>query len=396
MKPPLAPSRRTFDVAVVGLGAVGGAALMQLARRGVRAIGLDRFDPPHRRGSSHGQTRITRQAIGEGAHYTPFVLRANAIWEEVERELDVSLLERCGFLYITRNDQGAAHPGRPGFLATTCAAARAYGVAHDVLDGREVAARFPQFVGLQGDERAYWEPGGGYLRVEGCITAQLELARRYGAAVETGVPVHAVEPQGSGVHLLTGEGEISAGAAIVAAGAWLGGFSGEALRRRLVVTRQVLHWFEADNTSAWRPGACPSYIWTYGSQPGEQFYGFPPLDGELKVAQETALGPVDPDDFSDDAARDQSEQQTIEFHVRGRLAGLTGAPSRWERCLYTTTPDRDFVIGTDPNSEDIRLVSACSGHGFKHAAAIGEALAEERVTGRSALKLDSFGAERFS
>ncbi len=386
----------TCDVAVVGLGAVGGATLMQLARRGVKVVGLDRFDPPHRRGSSHGQTRITRQALGEGAQYTPFVLRANAIWEGVERELGVSLLERCGFLYVTRDDGGAAHAGGPGFLATTCAAAETYAIAHERLDGGEIARRFPQFTGLQGDERAYYEPGGGYLRVEGCIAAQLKLARRQRAEVRTGVRVLAVEPRGEGVVVRTDAGDIHAGAAVVAAGAWLGGFAGEALRRRLDVTRQVLHWFPLADASAWRSGRSPAYVWTYGSAPGEQFYGFPPIGGEVKVARENdAL--ADPEYVRPDPERDAREEAAIRRHVEGRLAGLApAATSRWERCLYTTTPDRDFMVGSDPSSPAIRLVSACSGHGFKHAAAIGEALAAELTGDGSGLDLKPFASNRFN
>ncbi len=394
MPPPR--SELIFDVAVVGLGAVGGATLMQLARRGAKVVGLDRFDPPHRRGSSHGQTRITRQALGEGTQYTPFVLRANAIWEEVERELSAPLLERCGFLYITRDDGGAGHIAGPGFLATTEAAARAFGIAHERLDGREVASRFPQFTGLHGDERAYYEPGGGYLRVEPCIAAQLQLARRGGATVHTGVQVFAVEPQGEGVLLSTSLGRISAGAAVVAAGAWLGGFAGANLRRRLTVTRQVLHWFALADPFAWRPGATPTYVWTYGSRPGDQFYGFPPVAGAVKVAQEDAESVVEPDDLTADSDRDARAEAAIRRHVRGRLTGLADAPPRWESCLYTTTPDRDFMVGTHPRSKAIRLVSACSGHGFKHAAAIGEALASALMEDNTGLDLQPFGTERFS
>ena len=394
MPPP--PSTRTFDVAVVGLGAVGGAALMQLARRGVRVVGLDRFDPPHRRGSSHGQTRITRQALGEGRQYTPFVLRANAIWEDIERELGVSLLNRCGFVYLTRDDGGDAHAGGPGFLSATCAAADAYGITHELLDGRELSARFPQFTGLQGDESGYYEPGGGYLRVEACIAAQLELARRHGATVMTGVQVDNVEREDTGVLVRTSAGDISVGAVIVAAGAWLGGFAGEDLRRRLVVTRQVLHWFPLADASAWRPGRSPTYVWTYGSAPGEQFYGFPPIGGEVKVAREND-DLIDPDDLSADPDREEREQGAIRRHVQDRLAGLAeGRSSRWESCLYTTTPDRDFMVGFHSQSAAIRLVSACSGHGFKHAAAIGEALAADWTKDGSGLNLTFFSDERFA
>ena len=199
-----------FDVAVVGLGAVGSAALRELARRGVRAVGIDRFRPPHDRGSSHGESRITRQAIGEGHTYVPLVLRSNLLIEAMEAETGERLLERCGFLYLTRDDEGTTHHGKAGFMARTRGAAERFEIAHEMLGADEVRRRFPQFTGLHGDERAYYEPGGGYLRPEACIAAQLRLAERDGTEVLVNRRVTGARVEGAGVVLSTDAGEIAA------------------------------------------------------------------------------------------------------------------------------------------------------------------------------------------
>lgn len=126
-------------------------------------------------------------------------MRANQIWEEVEQKLGLSLLQRCGFIFITRDDAGTSHHGKPGFLAATRNAALKNGISLELLDAKEMAYRFPQFTGLNGDEEVYFEPGGGYLPAEDCIAAQLELAKRHGAVIRTGLQVLDVAAQGAGV-----------------------------------------------------------------------------------------------------------------------------------------------------------------------------------------------------
>lgn len=385
---------RVFDVAVVGLGAVGSAALFQLASRGVRAVGIDRFRPPHDRGSSHGESRITRQAIGEGLAYVPLVLRSNAIWEALEAATGERLLERCGFLFITRDDAGTAHHGKAGFLARTTGAAQAFGIAHKRLDARALADRFPQFTGLVGDEQAYFEPGGGYLRPERCIAVALSEARRLGAETVMGVQVGAVSPlAGGGVRVQTDAGDVTARRAILAAGAWLPDLAGPDVGRRIEVHRQVLHWFGVDDARAYRPDASPTFIWTHGLDTRDQFYGFPPIDGEVKVAREDYGGRFDLESASRDGDPADGEAMAAR-HVRGRLAGLSDRPLRSRVCPYAATPDADFLI--DRLGEDAAYASACSGHGFKHAAAVGEALAEWAMGLAPRCDLSPFGLARFA
>ena len=165
-----------YDTIVVGLGAMGSATLLQLARRGQRVLGLDRHDPPHAWGSTHGDTRITRVGIGEGEDYVPLVQRSHQIWREIEAETGADLLTQCGALILAPGSSTAVVHGKANFVRRTIAAAERFGIPHEVLAPEDCTRRFPQFR-LRGDEVVYHEPGGGYVRPERCVEAQLMLAR---------------------------------------------------------------------------------------------------------------------------------------------------------------------------------------------------------------------------
>ncbi len=386
-----------FDTIIVGLGAVGSAALLQLARRGQRVLGLDRWDPPHAWGSSHGDTRITRCGVGEGERYGPLVLRSHRIWRQLEAETGADLLTQCGALILAPRAGAAVVHGKPGFVQATVAAAARHGVPHEVLDAGEVMRRYPQFQ-LRGDEAAYYEPGGGYVRPERCIGAQLALARRHGAAVQASTPVAAISQDGAGVRVTTEAGEsFTAAEAVLAAGAWSAGLVGGALAPHMTVTRQVLHWFAAARPAAFAPGACPVYIWTHGDTAEDGFYGFPIPPGTegVKVATERHAAVADPDQLQ----RGVSPGEAAAMHRRhlaGRLPGLLPRALRSAVCPYTVTPDGDFLVARAPDNDRVLLVSACSGHGFKHSAGLGEAVAEALVTGVMPAGLAGFAAARLA
>ena len=382
-----------FDVVVVGLGAVGSSALFALAGTGARVLGIDRFNPPHAFGSSHGETRITRQAIGEGQAYVPLVVRSNQILDGLGSEFGEPLIERCGFLLIARNDATTSCHGKPGFLATTVAAAQRFAIPHECLRSSEVAYRFPQFAGLCGDENAYYEPGGGYVRPEQTIAALLSGAKARGATIKTDTKVLSIARDGSGFRVKAAAFDVLARSVIVATGAWVSELSPSVTAPIVRICRQALHWFPVTDPSLYRPGLCPTFYWTHGASSADQFYGFPPIDGSIKVAAEQYTETWDPNDLSRDV--DPSEQlQMSEVHVAGRLAGVAALPTRSKACLYSVTPDFDFVVGEEGHP-DFHVVSACSGHGFKHAPAVGEAVAMKALGIKATLDTSSFGASRF-
>jgi len=164
------------DVLVLGLGAAGSAATYQLAKRGVKVVGLDSFAPPHDQGSSHGDSRITRLAIGEGVAYSPLAMRSHQIWRDMERETGADLMRQTGGLIMTSPGKTSVLPV-DNFFSTTVAAAKVHGIAHEILDAREIARRFPAF-NVREDEVAYYEQEAGYLKPENCLRTQLALAEK--------------------------------------------------------------------------------------------------------------------------------------------------------------------------------------------------------------------------
>jgi sarcosine oxidase len=384
----------TYDVAVVGLGAAGAATLYQLARRGVRAVGIDRFSPPHIYGSTHGDTRITREAIGEGEAYVPLVRRSHAIWRELEAETGADLLTPCGGLIIEAAGGGAAGHHRHEFLASTIACANRCGIKHELLSAADVADRFPQFA-LDGDESAYFEPTAGFVRPERCVEAQLTVAARLGAEVRREERVLAVEQSGTGVRIRTDKGVVDADRVVLAVGPWVRDFVQQDQLRLFTVYRQVLTWFElrqdaVDHT----PGAMPVFIW--GLSDGNAFYGLPAIDGarEVKVATEQLDSATGADEASLEVDPDEP-RVLYDTLIGGRLPGLSPRCLRTARCLYTVTPDANFVIDDHPDINGVLLVSPCSGHGFKHSAGLGEAIAQRIATGTSDADLSPFRLDRF-
>ena len=390
----LLPRGGQFDTVVVGLGAVGSACLLQLARRGQRVLGLDRHHPPHDQGSSHGGTRLTRCAVGEGEGYVPLVARSHQIWRELEEETGAELMVPCGVLILAGASGTAALHGKGDFVRRTIAVAERFAVPHEALDAAGVMRRFPQFR-LRGDEIAYFEPGGGFLRPEACVEAQLNAARRRGAAVRTGTRVARIERDGADVCVVTEGGDrFHAAEAVLAAGAWSGGLTG-ALAPHLSVTRQVFHWFPPRNPAEFAPDRFPAFIWLHGDGDEDNCYGFPLLPGEegIKIGTEqNSVTTPDPDQLLRDISSEEPET-LYRTHFRDRLPGLLPQAARSTVCLYTSTPDGDFLVERAPENDRLLLVSACSGHGFKHSAGLGEAVARS-LAGEAAPELGMFGAAR--
>ena len=350
---------------------MGSAAAWQAAKRGASVLGIDRFAPPHALGSSHGDTRITRLAIGEGEHYTPLVLRANEIWRELERETGESLHVVTGGLIISGPARSATtHVAN--FFGNTLAAARRFGIGYEVLDAAAIRRRFPQFA-VRDDEVGYYEPGAGYLRPERCIAAQLRLAQARGARLHTEETVESIEGAGDRVRVTTQSGRYEAKRVILAMGPWLPAFMGDA-GRDLVVTRQVLYWFEPrGDVAAFEAPRFPVWIWELRDAK-HVIYGFPAIDGPgggVKVATEQYAVTTSPDEVRREVADEEKEAMHREL-VAPYLPGLGARCVKAVACMYTATPDFQFRIGPDAARPNVIVVSACSGHGFKHSAAIGE------------------------
>lgn len=394
----MAEMAMTADIVVVGLGAVGSAALYQSAKLGAKLVGIDRFTPPHDQGSSHGDTRITRQAIGEGREFVPLVLRSNEIWEELEAASGRSLMTRNGGLVLATSGLVGSHHGSISFLQDTIDAARAFGIPHQQLTSDEIRRLYPQFR-LTADEQGYFEPGAGFLRPEACVETQIEQARKLGAKVFTSEIVFEVQPGNDAVEVKTNKATYSAAKAILTAGPWITRFLPPEFAAHFAVYRQTLCWFALErNPERYSPERFPVFIWITGSRVQDMLYGFPAIDGPaggIKVATERYENAVDPDSVPRDVSEDSIASMYSEY-IAPRFPDIGSHCLRTATCLYTVTPDAKFIIDHAEGAGNVLFASACSGHGFKHSAAVGETLAQKALALPPTLDVSAFRWKRLS
>jgi sarcosine oxidase len=387
--------REHFGAITVGLGAMGSATVYQLAKRGQPVLGIDQFAPPHPYGSTHGETRVTRQAIGEGVYYSPFAIRSHELWREIEREAGCQLLTLTGLLVIS-SESSVATMHVPDFLVTTIAAAKTHHIPHELLSAAEIRMRFPAF-NVRDEETGYFEPGAGFVRPEACVAAQLTLAERYGAVLHRRERVLAIDQDGKNVVVQSDAGTYVAERVILTAGPWLPELLAPELAGVFSVTRQVLYWFAPrKSVTPFLPERFPVFIWEpVGAR--EAVYGFPAIDGPdsgIKVAAST-YGQRTTATRGSRPATAEEVTAMYETLVAPCFPGVSSRCLKTVTCLYTVTPDGGFVIDRHPEVPQIFLVSPCSGHGFKHSAAIGEAVAELVTDGASRLDVSHFRLDRF-
>ncbi len=359
---------RSYDVIVAGLGAMGSAAAFHLARRGQRVIGLDRYAPPHDRGSSSGRSRIIREAYFEHPAYVPLVQRAYELWRELEYGSGRTLMTPTGGLMIG--------PPEGELVAGALASARAHELHHEVLDAAALAQRYPGMTPTA-ETVAVWEPRAGVLFPEACIEEHLRAAANAGAELRGEQPATRWTASDAGVEVVTPHETLTAGALILAAGAWMGELLPDA-GLALEVRRQPLFWFEPlGEPERFSPQRFPVFIWEH--DPGRFIYGFPDFGDGVKLArhgegERTAPGSVRRDVTSVEAEEVRGTAERL-------LPGAIGPPRSAATCLYTNTPDHHFVLDAHPAHPNVWIASPCSGHGFKFSSAIGEILADW-VTGR--------------
>jgi sarcosine oxidase len=371
------------DVLVVGLGAMGSATLHELARRGVRALGIDRFAPPHTQGSTHGRTRIIREAYFENPLYVPLVRRAYDLWDELERESGRTLFHRTGGLMIGPADGALVGGARRSAVE--------HDVQHEMLTADEVRRRWPAY-DPPDDHATLFELRAGLLLPELCVETYLELARRNGAIIRTGERVVSWHTDGTGFAVTTNATTYRAERIALTAGAWLGELVPD-LPLPLAIERQMFHWFEPSTHPELHAAArCPLALWEF--EPGRMVATFPDLGDGVKVGVHHEGESTDPATVRRTTSAEEDAE--ISALLSRLMPEAAGRQLEARVCLYTNTPDHDFLIDAHPAHPAVVLVSPCSGHGFKFASAIGEVVADLATHGQTAFDLAPFRLERFN
>ena len=357
-----------FDVVVAGVGGMGSATLLHLARRGARVLGLERFDIPNTRGSSHGATRIIRLAYFESPAYVPLLRRAYELWAELERAQGETLLVQNGCLDIGQVTGDV--------FAGAERSAREHDVPVERLDARELMRRFPGFRVPDGFE-ALLDPAGGFLLPERCVVAHVQQALAAGAVVRARERVLGWEPEADGIRIRTERGEVLAGKLVLSAGAWLEQL-GAAPPGVLVPERQALAWFRPQRPELFTPERCP--VWIIDDADGH-WYGFPEYGipgfklGKMGHLRER----IDPDAYEREPG--PADEALLRGFTERWFPEAAGPTMSLTTCLFTNTADEHFVIDLLPQDERVVVVSPCSGHGFKFSSVVGEIAADLALDG---------------
>ncbi len=364
------------DVAVVGLGAMGSAALWRLASRRADVVGFERFEPGHDRGSSHGESKVIRPAY-YGEPYVELLEAVVPLWKQLERETSANLLTVTGGLLIT-------HAGS-GLFASMLEHARQRNLEHEVLDAVRLRRRYPQHR-IEDTDVAIYEVSAGLIRPEVCVRAAVARAVQMGARVKTNCRVEAIEDTGEGVRIRTSDGWLRFRHAVISAGSWLAQLV-PGLPVPLQIERQVLAWFRPNDVAMFSMERFPVFVCEIA--PGQTRYGFPTLDGQtikLAVHHEGSIT------SSDTIDRDVSESDVrpIEDFVRQALPDVEPHAIRTQVCMYTNTPGERFLIGSPVGRPAVTILGVCSGHGFKFAPVAGEIAADLALDGRTRFDLSAF------
>jgi sarcosine oxidase len=377
------PPMTVYGAIILGAGGIGSAVLRHLSERGVKTVGIDRFRPPHGRGSSHGQTRVIRQAYFEHSNYVPLMLESYRMWRELEQRTGRGLFRQTGLVEVGPAD-GVVVPG-------VLRAAAEHGLAVENLSSGEIETRWP---GLRVPVASVgvFEPTGGYLLVEDCVAAHLEAAAAAGAELRPGTEVIGWSATERDVRVRTTDDEIVGQRLIITAGAWAREVLAD-LKLRLEIRRKSLFWFETGAAEYDMAAGFPVFLY---ERPDGVFYGFPKLDRRGVKIGEHSGGRVVEDPSTVDRSVDAAEQQRLVEFMAAYLPKISQRVTDHAVCLYTMSHDEHFIIDRHPAHANVVFAAGLSGHGFKFAPVLGRALAELALDGGTELPIGFLALRRFA
>lgn len=372
----------TSDVIVIGCGGFGAAAMCHLAARGLNVIGIDRFHPPHDRGSSHGETRIIRKAYFEHPDYVPLLHRAWDLWEQLAEESQQTLIERRDLLMS----------GPPGseIIEGARRSAKLHGLPLEDLTFEEAQHRYPMF-SVPDDHSFTVESTAGFLWCERCVRTHLGVATARGAVLHSGETVRSVNATARSVTVETDRAVYSAAAAVVTCGAWTGQLLAD-YSRWIKVRRKTLFWHPIQSSVWADPLRAPMFFFDL---PEGQFYGLPSLDGEtIKVGEHTG-GEIVDDPSHLSRSTTPKDSQPVSRFVATRLRDVDAVAQDSSVCMYSMSPDGHFLFDRHPEYPLV-IAAGFSGHGFKFTSVLGEATADLIQHGRTKLPVAFLSARRLS
>ena len=376
-----------FDVIVVGVGTMGSSACCHLARRGVRVLGIERFGIPHVHGAHHGHSRVIRKGYFEHPDYVPLLERAYENWAELEAASGRTLVHHVGGLYMGRPDSET--------IGGSLKAMQQHGLAHELLTREQVLERYPMFR-MRDDFVGLIDPATGFIVPESAVATYAEQALRHGAELHGHERVTAWNAGGGGNCVVeTDRGKYGCDRLIFCGGAWSGDLmSQQAWRPPLQVTRQVLAWVWPRNPELFAYGTLP--IWLIDIGEGGVHYGFPMMPDRpgFKIAYHFPARPTDPDRVEREPL--PGDEDTFRPILRRFIPDADGPLLSLETCLYTNSPDGHFIIDQHPHFDRVLVACGFSGHGFKFASVVGEALADLGTQGRTDLPIGFLRLARLS
>ncbi|MDX2159711.1 MAG: N-methyl-L-tryptophan oxidase [bacterium] len=377
-----------YDVLVIGAGAMGSAAAYHAARAGYRVLLLEQFEIDHQMGSSYGYSRIIRYAYTDPV-YVRLAQAAYPLWAALETEVGETLYVKTGGI-----DFGI--PGESTFTQTLDSLT-AMDIPHERMTAAEAMERFPQFR-FSPDVQVMYQADYGALKASRCVLAHVRLAQAHGAELRDRTPVTAIRPLADGVEVETPVARFTAARLILTAGVWAKGLLGAlGLELPLIGARCQENYFDpAGSPERYRPGAMPIFIHHDRFDQRDGFYGIPSIDGSgVKIAVHGG-DPVLPE-TGIDYAPDSTRIERVQAYARALLPQVGAGTLRQARiCLYTMTPDEDFILDHHPAYPQITIGSPCSGHGFKFSTLIGKLLVELACDGVATHETTRFRIGRFT
>lgn len=372
-----------YDVIVVGVGGMGSATCYELAKRGQRVLGLERYDIGHAMGSSHGETRMLRLAYFEGQSYVPMVLRAHQLWRETGIKLGEDLLTITGTLDIADPTRDIVERGQ--------AACEKYELPYEILNANSIMDRYPAFK-LPDNYTGIFQPDGGFVKSEKAILGYTALAIDAGADIHPRERVVAFEPTATGgVKVTTEARTYEAGRLVLSPGPWINSFV-PSLKDYLQPYRQIFGWFRPLEPDLFKLGKFPSFTL---KAPEGDYYGFP-IHGHpgFKIGgPQHGREVCDPDTLirENRPADEHNLRQCLQHYLPKAMGPALGI----KVCIYTIADDDDFIIDTLPDAPQIVVASPCSGHGFKFASVMGEILSDLAMNLQPEFDLTPFKISRF-